>query len=115
MQNTFLVRMNELQDPIVSELHEMIKQKASTAREALKKYEDWRSTIQEHISGYLEYIRVIEELQDLQGVIEEEEGGGRGSLKEYESDLKSEEDALSDKKERVSELQSLMTAVSVIV
>ena len=104
--------MNELGDPDVSELHAMANQKAQKVREAIEKYENWRRIISENINEHLEFARVIEELKDVESIIGEDEGGGHGSLKDLESELKTEQAALSDKKDLVNELQTLMTTVS---
>mmetsp|Transcript_20519 Transcript_20519/g.49341 ORF Transcript_20519/g.49341 Transcript_20519/m.49341 type:complete len:1398 (+) Transcript_20519:99-4292(+) len=108
----FLTRMNELADPHVSELHAMSNKKQKDVREFLERYENWRRIISEHINEHLEFTRVTEEMRELAVIIEDEEGGGRGSLKELESDLKTEEDTLGEKKELVNDLQALMTAVN---
>lgn len=111
--NTFGARMTELADPDVSELHAMAQQKAKDARAALDRYEKWRNTISECMNEYLEYARVSEELKEVEGFINDEEGGeGIGSLKGLEQDLETEEAILAEKKEHVKELQTLMTTVN---
>lgn len=104
--------MNELADPAVSELHAMANKKAGSIRETLDKYENWRRIINENINDHLECIRVIEELKDVEAIILDEEGGGRGSLKELQSEMKNEEAKSSEMKSRVTDLESLMTVVS---
>lgn len=106
--------MNELADPAVSELHSMASKKAGSIRETLDKYEHWRKIINENINDHLECIRVIEELKDVEAIILDEEGGGRGSLKELQSEMKDEEATSLEKKARVADLQSLMTVVSLM-
>lgn len=99
-------------DPDVSELHAMANKKAKDVRERLDRYENWRRIISENINDHLEYARVSTELKDIKAIIEEEEGGGYGSLNELESELKNEEATLAEKKSQVNELQTLMTTVS---
>ena len=106
--------MNELSDPDVSELHQQAKKKVASVSENIGKYENWRKTINENIQEHLECIRVSEELKDVEAVIQDEEGSGRGSLKELESEMKSEEATLEQKKKAVTDLQTLMTVVSSI-
>eukprot|EP00581_Thalassiosira_minuscula_P014753 CAMPEP_0183721268 /NCGR_PEP_ID=MMETSP0737-20130205/13594_1 /TAXON_ID=385413 /ORGANISM="Thalassiosira miniscula, Strain CCMP1093" /LENGTH=1404 /DNA_ID=CAMNT_0025951247 /DNA_START=143 /DNA_END=4357 /DNA_ORIENTATION=+ len=110
--NTFQTRMTELADPDVSELHAMASKKVQDVRAALDKYETWRKTVSENMPEYLELERVAAELKEVEGLINDEDGGGHGSLKELESELKTEEDSLTEKKERLKELQTLMTAVN---
>lgn len=112
--NTFKVRMNELADPDVSELHALANNKVASYRETLEKYENWRGTINENINDSLECIRVTEELKDVETIIQDEERGGRGSFKELESEMISEEATLSEKKKDLIDLQALMTVVSTI-
>lgn len=111
-KNNFMIRINELSDPDVSELHQQAKKKVASISENLGKYENWRKTINENIQDHLECIRVSEELKDVEAVIQDEEGGGRGSLKKLESEMKSEEVTLEQKKMAVTDLQTLMTVVS---
>ena len=105
--------MNELADPDVSELHQLASKKSQKAREALEKYESFRGTISEHMGSVLEYNTVMEDLKTVEAIIRDAEEEGHGSLKESESQLIQEEANLSEKKELVTELQSLMTLVSV--
>lgn len=109
--NDFHVRMNELADPDVSELHAMANKKAANVREAIDKYENWRRTVSENMNEHLELVRVLEDLKDVETTIEEEEGG-RGSLADLESELEREDAKLSEKKEVATELQTLMTTVN---
>jgi hypothetical protein len=102
--------MNELADPAVSELHSMANKKAGNVRETLDKYENWRKILNENINDHLECIRVIEELKDVEAIILDEDG----SLKEIQSEMKKEEETSLEKKSRVTDLQSLMTVVSLI-
>ena len=113
-KNNFNIRMNELSDPDVSELHQQAKKKVASISENLGKYENWRKTINENIQDHLECIRVSEELKDVEAIIQDEEGNGRGSLKELESEMKSEEATLEQKKKAVTDLQTLMSVVSSI-
>lgn len=83
--------MNELADPAVSELHAMANKKVNNVRETLEKYENWRKIINENINDHLECIRVIEELKDVEAIIQDEEAGGHGSLKDLQSEMKNEE------------------------
>jgi hypothetical protein len=112
-KHAFGVKMNELADPDVSELHQLASKKSQKARESLEKYESFRGTISEQMGCVLEYNTVVEELKTVEAIIRDEEEGGYGSLKEFESQLNEEEAILSEKKELVTELQSLMTLVSV--
>ena len=105
--------MNELADPDVSELHQLASKKSQKARESLEKYESFRGTISEQMGCVLEYNTLVEELKNVEAIIRDEEEGGHGSLKEFESQLSEQEASLSEKKELVTELQSLMTLVSV--
>ncbi|KAL7541621.1 hypothetical protein ACHAXR_011068 [Thalassiosira sp. AJA248-18] len=107
----FQARMTELADPDVSELHAMANKKSKEVREALGRYDKWRGKVSENINEYLECTRVIEELKEVEMLINEEEGGGRGSLKDLDSDLKTEEATLSDKKDHCNELSTLLTTV----
>ena len=109
----FQTRMTELGDPDVSELHQMANKKAKDVREALEKHDTWRRIVSENINSYLEYDRVINELQEQEQVINDEEGG-RGSLKDLEAELKTEEAALEEKKEKLKELNALMTTLNSI-
>ena len=104
--------MTELADPDVSELHAMASKNAQEVRGALDKYEIWRRTVSENMSEYLELGRVVSELTEVEGLINDEEGGGHGSLKDLESELETEEATLTEKKEHMKELQILMTTVS---
>ena len=134
--------MNELADPAVSELHAMANKKVNNVRKTLEKYKNWQKIINENINDHLECIRVIEELKDVEAIIQDEEAGGHGSLKELQSEMKNEEvrirnvmflfvyllylttffhqphrplqATLSEMKARVTDLQSLMTVVSTI-
>jgi len=108
----FQARMTELADPDVSELHAMASKKAQDIRVALDKYESWRKTISENMGDYLELSRVVEEAKEVEALINDEEGEGYGSLKDLESDLDKEEATLTEKKELLKELQTLMTAVN---
>ncbi len=83
--------MNELADPAVSELHAMANKRVNNVRETLEKYENWRKIINENINDHLECIRVIEELKDVEAIIQDEEAGGHGSLKDLQSEMKNEE------------------------
>ena len=83
--------MNELADPAVSELHAMANKKVNNVRETLEKYENWRKIINENINDHLECIRVIEELKDVEAIIQDEEAGGHGSLKDLQTEMKNEE------------------------
>ena len=113
MQLTFQARMTELAEPDVSELHAMASKNAQEVRGALDKYEIWRRTVSENMSEYLELGRVVSELTEVEGLInDDEEGGGHGSLKDLESELETEEATLTEKKEHMKELQILMTTVS---
>mmetsp|Transcript_32482 Transcript_32482/g.56581 ORF Transcript_32482/g.56581 Transcript_32482/m.56581 type:complete len:1402 (+) Transcript_32482:134-4339(+) len=109
---TFQSRMTELADPDVSELHAMASKNAQEVRGALDKYEIWRRTVSENMSEYLELGRVVSELTEVEGLINDEEGGGHGSLKDLESELETEEVTLTEKKEHMKELQILMTTVN---
>eukprot|EP00571_Detonula_confervacea_P010665 CAMPEP_0172307014 /NCGR_PEP_ID=MMETSP1058-20130122/7955_1 /TAXON_ID=83371 /ORGANISM="Detonula confervacea, Strain CCMP 353" /LENGTH=1404 /DNA_ID=CAMNT_0013019073 /DNA_START=130 /DNA_END=4344 /DNA_ORIENTATION=- len=110
--NNFYTRMNELADPDVSELHAMANKNAQKVREAIDNYEKWRRIISENINEHLEFARVVEELKEVETIIGEEEGGGHGSLKDLESELKTEEATLTEKKDLLNELQTLMTTVN---
>merc|ERR1712194_759195 len=110
----FQSKMNELGDPEVSELHAMASKKATEIRLALEKYENWRRAISENMGQYLELERVNTELREMEGLINDEEGGGYGSLKELEAELKTEEDNLAEKKNHTSELRGLMNTCNVI-
>jgi len=70
--NGFQARMNELQDPEVSELHAMSAKKAGEVRDTLSKYEGYRKTVSENMHDHLEYIRVCEELKDVEAIIADE-------------------------------------------
>ena len=91
----------------------MASKKSQAAKESLEKYEHFRGTISETMSCVVEYNSVVEELKEVEAIIRGEEGGnGHGSLKELESDLNNEEAKLLEKKDLVTDLQSLMTLVS---
>lgn len=107
--------MNELADPDVSELHQLASKKSQKAREYLEKYESFRGTISEQMGCVLEYNNVVEELKNVDAIIRDEEEGGHGSLKEFESQLNEEEATLLEKKELFTELQLLMTLVSFLI
>lgn len=109
---TFHKRMSELADPLVSELHFMANKKSKETSDTLQKYEHFRRSTSENMSDYLEYTRVLEELKELENLIKEEEGGGYDSLNNLETDLKTEENALKEKKELAEELQTLSTTVN---
>lgn len=104
--------MAELEDPEVSELHAMVSKNAREAREAIQKYESWRKSISENMPDFLELNRVLGELREVEGIINDEEGRGHGSLQQLEADLKTEEDALKGAKDHANDLQSLMEIVS---
>ena len=55
---------------------------------------------------------MAEELKEVEVLINDEERAGYGSLKDLELELETEEATLTEKKDRVKELQTLMTAVS---
>ena len=114
-KHAFGVKMNELADPDVSELHQLASKKSQKARDALEKYESFRGTISEQMGCVLEYNNVVEELKTVEAIIRDEEEGGHGSLKEFESQLNEEEATLLEKKELVTELQSLMNLVSFLI
>ena len=91
----------------------MASKNAQEVRGALDKYEIWRRTVSENMSEYLELGRVVSELTEVEGLInDDEEGRGHGSLKDLESELETEEATLTEKKEHMKELQILMTTVS---
>ena len=50
----------------------------------------------------------------MEAIIQEEEGDGRGKLKDLESQLGKANEALSEKKDDMVKLQSLMRTVTVI-
>ena len=66
------------------------------------------------VHSYLEYIRTVKELKEVEAIIQEEEGDGRGKLKDLESQLGKANEALSEKKDDMVKLQSLMRTVTVI-
>ena len=55
---------------------------------------------------------MTEELKDVEANIQDEEGGGRGSFKELESEMISEEAKFLEKKHALVDLQALKTVVS---
>ena len=90
----------------------MANKKSKETSDTLQKYEHFRRSTSENMSDYLEYTRVLEELKELENLIKEEEGGGYDSLNNLETDLKTEENALKEKKELAEELQTLSTTAS---
>ena len=104
--------MAELADPAVSELHQMASKKAQELSIALEKYEKFRNIISENMADFIELSRVNAELKEVEVLVADEEGGGYGSLKELESELKTEKENLEEKKCLVKELECLMSSVS---
>ena len=84
--------MAELADPAVSELHQMASKKAQELSIALEKYEKFRNIISENMADFIELSRVNAELKEVEVLVADEEGGGYGSLKELESELKTEKE-----------------------
>ena len=75
----------------------MATKKAGEVRAVLDRYEKYRKTVLENMHEYIEYLRVIEELAEVKAII---------------AGLRSKEKALSDSKERVNKLNSLLMSVS---
>lgn len=106
--------MTELADPDVSELHSMANKKSKEVRECLERYEKWRGMISENMSEHMEFARVTEEIAEAEMLINEEDQGGRGSLKDLQAELETEKQLQAGKKEDMGEFQSLLTAAKEI-
>ena len=81
----------------MSELHAKATEKAGDVRKVLDRYEKYKKTVSENMHEHIEYLRVIEELTEVKAII---------------AGLKNKEKALSDTKERVNKLNSLLMSVS---
>ena len=96
----------------MSELHAMATKKSVEVRAVLDRYERYRKIVSENMHDYIEYLRVIEELAEVKTIIASEEDRGVLYSLHVESELKNKEKSLSDSKERVNKLNSLLMTVS---
>ena len=91
----------------------MATKKAGEVRAVLDRYEKYRKTVSENMHEHIEYLRVLEELKEVEAIIADEEGGGGiNSLQALEADLKKEEEALAENKDLLTKMNTLMSTVS---